>query len=74
MNATDRRRVFDDWRARHRMTIEDFAWLVGLDECSVRRWGREGRPEVPPWVILLIDAWDLCGGPPLVGVVALAEE
>ena len=46
---------------------EEFAWLVGIDERTVRGWGgpRNGRMQpYPLWVALLLEAWELCGGPP----------
>lgn len=74
MNRADRYQAFRDWLDKNRMTQDDFAFLTDQRRETVCRWGRPGHTGVPRWVILLIDAWDLLGGPVLGHVIPLDEQ
>lgn len=58
------RAILDRWE----LTIDEFSYLTGYDRKTVTGWGKvrgaRGLQRFPRWVPLLLDAWDIAGGPP----------
>lgn len=61
------RAEFRSWLDKHGLTIAEFAAMTGTDRVTCTMWGAERNgvmQRFPAWVILILEAWEVAGGPP----------